>query len=123
LTIVLYASLPFTRIFVSLSDTTLLQMKSKTGSCGDLGTFIPLFVAMGRGDQRSIHVAPALFFAGMSNAVTGYVWDLPLPVQPMKTICAVALVGELDQIQVTTAGVWMVRDGASDPHNVSRALV
>ena len=77
------------------------------GSCGDLGTFIPLFVALGR--ERAIYVAPALFWAGFSNVVTGYVWDLPLPVQPMKAIAAVALVGELDRLQVTAAGIWMVR--------------
>ena len=96
------------------SNCSLIVNQPTPGSCGDLGTFIPLFVAMGRGDQRSIHVAPAFFFAGISNAVTGYVWDLPLPVQPMKTICAVALVGELDQVRVTTAGVWMVRLCARD---------
>lgn len=64
---------------------------------------------MALGRERSIYVAPALFLAGFSNLVTGYVWDLPLPVQPMKAIAAVALVGELDRLQVTTAGIWMVR--------------
>jgi hypothetical protein len=102
-------------IAIEMFQLTTLRAHTVTvdivGSFGDLGTFIPLFVAMGRGDgsARSIHVAPALFWAGLSNVATGCYWDLPLPVQPMKTICAVALVGELDRVQVSTAGVWMVR--------------
>jgi hypothetical protein len=94
-----------------------LLTTTTVGSFGDLGTFIPLFVAMGREgaggvgvSARSIYVAPALFWAGLSNVATGWYWDLPLPVQPMKSICAVALVGELDRVQVSAAGVWMVRE-------------
>ena len=51
--------------------------------------------------------APALFFAGLSNVVTGFLWDLPVPVQPMKSIAAVALVGAISREQVTSAGIWM----------------
>ena len=39
---------------------------------GDLGTFIPLTVALAR--ERKIALAPALFWAGISNFVTGYIW-------------------------------------------------
>ena len=76
-----------------------------SGSFGDLGTFIPLLVALGQ--NRSIHVVPSLFAAGLANAVTGWVWDVPMPVQPMKSIAAVALVDQLSRSQVTAAGVWM----------------
>ena len=43
-----------------------------SGSLGDLGTFIPLTVALAR--ERKIALAPALFWAGISNFVTGYIW-------------------------------------------------
>jgi hypothetical protein len=76
-----------------------------SGSCGDLGTFIPLFVALAQ--QRVIHASAALWFAGLANFITGYTWDLPMPVQPMKAIAAVALIDELSLRQVTTAGIWM----------------
>jgi xanthine/uracil/vitamin C permease (AzgA family) len=76
-----------------------------SGSLGDLGTFIPLYVALCR--KGSLYPTAALFFAGLSNVLTGIVWDLPMPVQPMKAIAAVALVEGLSQEQVTTAGVWM----------------
>jgi len=82
-----------------------LSLSEISGSFGDIGTFIPLFVALGR--QRAIHVTPALFFAGLTNAVTGFFWDVPMPVQPMKSIAAAGIAGSLTQNQVTAAGIWM----------------
>ena len=74
-----------------------------SGSMGDLGTFIPLTIALAR--DRLIYFAPALFFSGLSNLVTGYAWDVPMCVQPMKSIAAVALNGELTLAEVTAAGI------------------
>jgi len=75
-----------------------------SGSLGDLGTLIPLMVMMAR--QRSILLSPALFFAGLSNVITGYTWDVPMCVQPMKSIAAVAIADELSSNEVTAAGIW-----------------
>eukprot|EP00522_Entomoneis_paludosa_P005037 CAMPEP_0172472558 /NCGR_PEP_ID=MMETSP1065-20121228/68401_1 /TAXON_ID=265537 /ORGANISM="Amphiprora paludosa, Strain CCMP125" /LENGTH=496 /DNA_ID=CAMNT_0013230705 /DNA_START=87 /DNA_END=1577 /DNA_ORIENTATION=- len=82
-----------------------LSLSEISGSFGDLGTFIPLFVALGR--QRAIYVTPALFFAGLTNAITGFFWDVPMPVQPMKSISALAISGGLNRDEVTAAGIWM----------------
>jgi len=82
-----------------------LTLQEISGSLGDLGTFIPLVVAMSR--QRSILLAPSLFFAGLANLITGYLWDVPMCVQPMKSIAAVALAENLSREEVTTAGLWM----------------
>jgi hypothetical protein len=68
---------------------TNLTLSELSGSLGDLGTFIPLTVALAR--QRKIALAPALFWAGLCNIITGYMWDVPMCVQPMKSIAAVAL--------------------------------
>ena len=91
-----------------------LSLSELSGSLGDLGTFIPLTVALAR--ERKIALAPALFWAGMSNIITGYAWDVPMCVQPMKSISAVALTdvaagkgGDASQglsaESVTTAGI------------------
>jgi hypothetical protein len=66
-----------------------LTASELSGSLGDLGTFVPLTVALAR--ERKIALAPALFWAGASNVVTGCLWDVPMCVQPMKSIAAVAL--------------------------------
>ncbi|KAL7536590.1 hypothetical protein ACHAXR_007262 [Thalassiosira sp. AJA248-18] len=90
-----------------------LSLAELSGSLGDLGTFIPLTVALAR--ERKIALAPALFWAGISNFITGYAWDVPMCVQPMKSIAAVALTDVaagttsgstgLDAQSVTTAGI------------------
>ena len=74
-----------------------------SGSLGDLGTLIPLLVALAR--QRSVLLAPALFWAGISNVLTGYKWDAPICVQPMKSISAVALSELWSAEKVTAAGI------------------
>lgn len=80
-----------------------LSASEISGSLGDLGTLIPLLVAMAR--QRSVLLAPALFFAGVSNVIGGYLWDVPMCVQPMKSIAAVALAEQLTKEEVTCAGI------------------
>lgn len=76
-----------------------------SGSLGDLGTLLPLLVALSA--QRSISLAPALFFGGLANLITGLTWDVPMCVQPMKSIAAVALSEGWDAGRVTAAGIWM----------------
>ncbi len=89
-----------------------ISLSELSGSLGDLGTFIPLTVALAR--ERKIALAPALFWAGVSNIITGYTWDVPMCVQPMKSISAVALTdtssGSVNNVglnaqSVTTAGI------------------
>ena len=80
-----------------------LTLAEVSGSLGDLGTLIPLMVPLAQ--QGSIHFVPALFFAGVANVATGLVWDVPMCVQPMKTIAAVALTEGLSAVQVTAAGM------------------
>ena len=74
-----------------------------SGSLGDLGTLIPLLVGLAR--DRSVLLAPALFFGGLANVITGIIWDVPMCVQPMKSISAIALSEGLSQQDVTAAGI------------------
>ncbi len=72
------------------------------GSLGDLGTFLPLLVGMAA--QNGLDFASALFFAGLFNIVTGLVFPIPMAVQPMKAIAAVALTEGLTVPQILAAG-------------------
>lgn len=74
-----------------------------SGGLGDLGTLLPLLIALS--SQRSISLAPALFFGGLSNLITGLSWDVPMCVQPMKSIAAVALSEGWNEGTVTAAGI------------------
>ncbi len=72
------------------------------GSLGDLGTFLPLLVGMTV--QNGLDFATALFFAGLFNIITGLVFAIPMAVQPMKAIAAVALTEGLTVPQIVAAG-------------------
>lgn len=74
-----------------------------SGSLGDLGLFLPLFLGMHRAGK--IAAVPALFWAGAFNVLTGLAWDVPMCVQPMKTIAAAAINGELSAAEVTASGM------------------
>jgi MFS superfamily sulfate permease-like transporter len=72
------------------------------GSLGDLGTFLPLLVGMAA--QNGLDFAAALFFAGAFNIVTGLLFSIPMAVQPMKAIAAVALTEGMTAPQIVAAG-------------------
>ena len=59
------------------------------GSLGDLGTFVPLLV--GLTVTCGLDVGTTLVFTGLYNLATALVFDVPMPLQPMKTIAAVAM--------------------------------
>ena len=73
------------------------------GSLGDMGTFLPLLVGMAA--QNGLDFPAALFFAGLFNVVTGLVFAIPMAVQPMKAIAAVALTEDLTVREILAAGV------------------
>lgn len=73
------------------------------GSLGDLGTFLPLLVGMAA--QNGLDFGASLFFAGVFNIVTGLTFGIPMAVQPMKAIAAVALTEGLTAPQILAAGI------------------
>jgi MFS superfamily sulfate permease-like transporter len=79
-----------------------LNRNEIAGSLGDLGTFLPLLVGMVA--QNGLNFASALFFAGLFNIITGITFSIPMAVQPMKAIAAVALTEGLTVPQILAAG-------------------
>ena len=103
------------------------------GSLGDLGTFLPLVLGMAR--QNGLDLGVALFFAGVLNLLTGLAFSIPMAVQPMKAIAAVALTQGLTMPQILAAGMlvsalvlvlgllgWVDRLGRAIPDSVVRGL-
>jgi MFS superfamily sulfate permease-like transporter len=72
------------------------------GSLGDLGTFLPLLVAMSA--QNGLDFSAAMFFAGLFNVITGMTFAIPMAVQPMKAIAAIALTQGMSASQIVAAG-------------------
>jgi hypothetical protein len=73
------------------------------GSLGDLGTFIPLFVGMVV--VSGLSAASVLFFAGVFNITTGVLFNIPMPVQPMKAIAAVAITEGMTPGEIYASGI------------------
>jgi hypothetical protein len=73
------------------------------GSLGDLGVFIPLLTAMVA--LCGLQLGPTLFCTGAMNVGAGLAFGIPLSVQPMKIIAAVAISDGLNESEILTAGI------------------
>lgn len=59
------------------------------GSLGDLGTLIPLSVALIT--INHLGFTPIFLMVGLFYLVTGYYYRLPIPIQPLKVVAAIAI--------------------------------
>jgi len=75
-----------------------------SGSLGDLGTFLPLSLAMAL--TCGLDLGVIFIFAGLMNLATGLLFRQPIPVQPMKAIAAVAVAEGLSPGAIAAAG-WL----------------
>lgn len=73
------------------------------GSLGDLGTLLPLMIALAL--NGSINLSSTLVFSGIANVVTGVLFGVPLPVQPMKAIAAISIGQHFTRDETAAAGL------------------
>lgn len=76
-----------------------------SGSLGDLGTFLPIAIALAVNDTVSL--SSTLIFSGAFNILTGLFFGIPLPVQPMKAIAAVAIARSFSNGTIAAAGIFV----------------
>lgn len=76
-----------------------------SGALGDLGTFLPIVIALTI--NKSISLPTTLIFTGIFNILTGVFFGIPLPVQPMKAIAAVAISQSFSAGEITAAGIFV----------------
>ncbi|KAK3164907.1 hypothetical protein QOZ80_1AG0026340 [Eleusine coracana subsp. coracana] len=74
------------------------------GAVGDLGTYIPIVLALSLASH--LDLGTTLIFTALYNFATGVLFGIPMPVQPMKSIAAVALSSaHLTVPQIMAAGL------------------
>ena len=73
------------------------------GGLGDVGTFVPL--VLGLVIIAGFDAATVLLLAGLMTIYSGLRFGLPMPVQPMKAIAAIAIAGSLSAQQACAAGL------------------
>ncbi|KAK8585473.1 hypothetical protein V6N13_050452 [Hibiscus sabdariffa] len=82
------------------------------GAMGDLGTYIPIVLALTL--AKDLNLGTTLIFTGVYNIVTGAIYGVPMPVQPMKSIAAAAIldsgfnIPEIMAAGICTGGVLLV---------------
>lgn len=76
-----------------------------SGSLGDLGTFLPIAITLAIND--TISLSSTLIFSGIFNILTGLYFGIPLPVQPMKAIAAVAIARSFHNGTIAAAGAFV----------------
>ncbi|EKV04205.1 Sulfate transporter, putative [Penicillium digitatum] len=76
-----------------------------SGSLGDLGTFLPIAIALAV--NGTVSLASTLIFSGIFNILTGVFFGIPLPVQPMKAIAAVAIARSFSNGTIAAAGIFV----------------
>ncbi|KAJ1965354.1 hypothetical protein GGI12_000832 [Dipsacomyces acuminosporus] len=74
-----------------------------SGSLGDIGTLVPILISLTV--QGSASLTSSLFFAGLWNIVTGFYYGIPMCVQPMKSIAAIALTNKFTPGELAGAGL------------------
>lgn len=87
----------------NLSTLRHAPLSELSGSLGDLGTLLPLMIALAL--QGSIDLPSTLVFSGLANILTGVLFGVPLPVQPMKAIAAVAISQHFSKGETAAAGL------------------
>ncbi len=78
-------------------------LREAAGALGDLGTFVPL--AVGMVQIAGLDAGTLLVTAGLANIYGGFAFRIPMAVQPMKAICALAIAGSLSGQQAVVAGL------------------
>ncbi|XP_070027479.1 molybdate transporter 2 isoform X2 [Nicotiana sylvestris] len=94
----------------TLPFTTSLRLKTSLlselgGSVGDLGTYIPIVLTLTL--VSHLDLSTTLIFTAFYNIITGALFGIPMPVQPMKSIAAVAVseIPHLTVPQIAAAGI------------------
>ena len=87
------------------AKTWRFNLHELAGSLGDLGTFLPLTVALAA--ATGLDLGWMFIAAGLMNIASGIAFRLPIPVQPMKAIAAVAIAEGLSAGGVVAAG-WLM---------------
>ncbi len=75
------------------------------GSLGDLGTLIPLSVALIV--INGLNATAVFLFVGLFYIGTGLYYKLPIPVQPLKVVAAIAIATQLDAATIAASGYLM----------------
>ena len=71
-----------------------------SGSFGDIGTFLPFAISLSIITNGKMDFNAILLFTGIFNILNGFIFHLPMPLQPMKAIAAEVITQKIDNLYV-----------------------
>jgi len=75
------------------------------GALGNLGTFVPIFISLVA--INGINPTITLLLIGLLYIFCGFYYNLPITVQPLKAIAAIAITSGLNAFVISAAGILM----------------
>ena len=82
------------------------NLRELSGSMGDFGTLLPL--AVGYVTVCGMDPCGLLVWMGLANIVTGLVYRLPMPIEPMKALAIMAIAQAWSPDKVLASGLAML---------------
>ncbi|MFQ6122258.1 MAG: putative sulfate/molybdate transporter [Dehalococcoidales bacterium] len=87
------------------------NLRELAGSMGDFGTLFPL--AIGYFVVNGLNPAGLLVMMGLANIVTGVIYRLPMPIEPMKVLAVVAIAQRWSPSLIYASGfgtgiIWLI---------------
>jgi hypothetical protein len=79
------------------------SLSELSGAFGDFGTILPLTLAVAA--VCKLNLGAIFLFMGLWYIFTGYYYRLPVPIEPMKAVAAIAIAGALSQDTIAAAGI------------------
>jgi MFS superfamily sulfate permease-like transporter len=95
---------PFREIIVRIGSFE-FNLRELAGSMGDFGTLFPLaigYIALCDMDPTGL-----LVMMGLANIVSGFVYRLPMPIEPMKVLAVVAIAERWEPSLIYASGFAM----------------
>ena len=79
------------------------NLEEVAGSIGDYGTLIP--IVLGVSLVSNVNLGHILLFFSLWYIITGLYYRMPVPVEPMKAIGAIAIAGGLSGEEIAASGI------------------
>lgn len=92
-----------TPFFSAASQKIPFLLSEIAGAFGDFGTIIPLILTAAV--VCHLPLSPILLFFGIWFVATGIIYRLPLPIEPMKAVAAVAIAEQMGAGEIAAAGL------------------
>lgn len=87
------------------SNSFRYNLQELGGALGDLGVLLPLTIALITLNQMS--ATSVLLVVGLAYIIAGLFYRLPVPVQPLKAVAAIAIAGGLSPSVISASGLIM----------------